>query len=200
MSFESKRIESSFHDHTRLFGGIFHRPVTGSMPPNLIYPPLATQFSWRHHRACSAHLSNFWLCTFALCYEESQHRKPCPQPGQPAASRLCQNDCSTAVHPPRARLHVPAALSHTARLQTPPSRGQVRGRQTEVTSSCDEDILLLPISRKPMTLGTHQKRTMHVQAPKLNCISVMMNPPLCGPGSHEEHTQGPSWQLGCASG
>lgn len=34
----------------------------------------------------------------------------------------------------------------------------------------------------------------------LNCSSIMMNPPLCGPGSHGVHTQGSDWQVGCAPG
>ena len=82
------------------------------------------------------------------------------------ASWLCQSDCSTAVHAPGASCPQPLwdCRHHPAAAR---ARGQARGRETEVLANCNENILLLQIFPKPIALGIHPQRPMHVQAPKL---------------------------------
>lgn len=101
-------------------------------------------------------------------------------------------------------LHEPAALSHSETADATqqqreregkPEGGRQKSSPVAMRISC---FYKFPPNPWPWEFIGRDQCTFRPQS--LKCRCVMMNPLLCGPGSHEVHTQGPDWQMGCAPG
>ena len=88
---ESERIESAFYNCMQ-FGGIFHRPAAGSVPPELTVLHQASQ-------------AMFIPLHLHIVTRDSQHRKQCPHQNS-WASWLCQRQLHSC---PSSTSQLPAA-------------------------------------------------------------------------------------------